>query len=290
MRKFYIIGNGFDINHNLPTNYKYFREYIRVNNPSLEHRISAEFCNFGDEDSKLWNDFENSLSYFDIDYFSSKIDYSLMYQDNIRGEFSDSSWYDTQYNLSEETEIFYELKKMFSDWIGSIEVYNIERKYNFSPSDYFLNFNYTQTLEEAYSIRAGQICHIHGCMGVNIIVGHNIKYSDEFQNLKMDPDGGDLLYNPYNEDFRIEELREIISDRTNSFYKPIKEELIFKLEEWLNKFLNPSEIIVIGHSFGKSDWEYFAYLQERYPDSKWNYNCFDIKTQENLKEMLNTIS
>ena len=55
MRKFYIIGNGFDINHNLPTNYKYFREYIRVNNPSLEHRISAEFCNFGDEDSKLWN-------------------------------------------------------------------------------------------------------------------------------------------------------------------------------------------------------------------------------------------
>ena len=55
-----IIGNGFDLAHNLNTRYSDFMEYLWKNDKEFYDRLTKYIY---DED--LWNDFETALGYFD---------------------------------------------------------------------------------------------------------------------------------------------------------------------------------------------------------------------------------
>lgn len=61
--KLYIIGNGFDLNHGLPTSYWNYRDYLAGNNSFLasnyersEYLQAAEY-----RDDTKWNDVEGGL-------------------------------------------------------------------------------------------------------------------------------------------------------------------------------------------------------------------------------------
>lgn len=49
----------------------------------------------------------------------------------------------------------------------------------------------------------------------------------------------------------------------------------------------PTEIIVIGHFYGKANWQYFQFLNDYFSEAQWTYNYFDTTTKENLERMLN---
>ncbi|MCJ4641886.1 bacteriophage abortive infection AbiH family protein, partial [Klebsiella pneumoniae] len=51
--RLYIIGNGFDIRHGLPTRYKHFKSYVAKNDKELYDAIE-EYIPAGDE----WNELE----------------------------------------------------------------------------------------------------------------------------------------------------------------------------------------------------------------------------------------
>lgn len=311
MTKLFILGNGFDINHGLNTKYGDFRNYLKKSDPQLEYRITEIFDEgllissydnlsvdeFDDEketddsiESKImWNHLEESLSFFDIQFFDEKIDYSLL-GNSFEEEWKDSAWNDVQYELDKETKVFTEFKSSFIDWIDTIDISSNIRWDEISKDDLFITFNYTDTLELLYDIPQASIFHVHGQTGGEVIIGHATKYSDEFHNLKLDPDGNELLYDPYNKDFRIDELREIISNRTDAFYKPIKEELLPQLMTWLDSKGEPNEVIVFGHSYGKVDWEYFKYLRQRFDDKNWCYGCFSATNEKNLAAMLHYLN
>lgn len=59
--RLYIIGNGFDMRHGLPTGYKHFKSYVEKNDQDLYDAIE-EYIPTGDE----WNELENALG--EIDY------------------------------------------------------------------------------------------------------------------------------------------------------------------------------------------------------------------------------
>ena len=59
--RLYIIGNGFDIRHGLPTGYKHFKSYVAKNDQELYDAIE-EYMPAGDE----WNELESALG--EIDY------------------------------------------------------------------------------------------------------------------------------------------------------------------------------------------------------------------------------
>lgn len=54
----YLIGNGFDIHHNIRCKYSDFYEWICVNNPMLENRL---FQVYGLHHNDFWSSFETNL-------------------------------------------------------------------------------------------------------------------------------------------------------------------------------------------------------------------------------------
>ena len=63
--KLYIIGNGFDRAHQLPTSYSDFARYLNEFQPEAYQRIGLLY-NHSDE-NWLWKDYEANLSIIDID-------------------------------------------------------------------------------------------------------------------------------------------------------------------------------------------------------------------------------
>src|SRR3954454_534840 len=62
-QKLFIIGNGFDLHHGIPSRYSDFGKYLASADPSIL-RLIREYL-FVDED--FWNCFETRLATFDSD-------------------------------------------------------------------------------------------------------------------------------------------------------------------------------------------------------------------------------
>ena len=62
--KLYIIGNGFDLWHGLPTAYKCYNRYMMRQNASVHDRIGRIYNRANS--NELWSDYENMLPRLDI--------------------------------------------------------------------------------------------------------------------------------------------------------------------------------------------------------------------------------
>lgn len=84
--KLYIIGNGFDLHHELDTSYFSFGDYLRKKDRDIYDHL-VEFMGFTDlppslsavDKSKhsLWSDFENSLASLDTESVLEEFSYLL---------------------------------------------------------------------------------------------------------------------------------------------------------------------------------------------------------------------
>lgn len=221
MKNLYIIGNGFDLAHSLPTKYSNFKEYLiskyqideeternvfitpayQTNYKGLEvfdeKGFARLFINLIDDvsnDIVNWSDFEDCLGKIDwekildyeynenyiidgnIDIFSNEYNYEW----NRRVDFYSS----IASTIGEGDHI---LTDYFADWIGFIQENYIDSNLNLKKltlfeqindaDSFFINFNYTLTLEKLYNFK--NVFHIHGIAGKrNIVVGHGASNFD----------------------------------------------------------------------------------------------------------------
>lgn len=223
--KLFILGNGFDIKHDLPTRYADFRKYLQASHPKQERLLTEIFEEGSDEDEdKLWSSVEESLSYLTPETMV------LMADDIYLGEdflYSDA--------FCEELEKHYQPLKLLpiylAEWIRSISLTSIYRYAEIDNNSFYLTFNYTETLERIYGIDNNSILHVHGKVGSNLIFGYQENYSEEFSHLPREPKGpSDPIFDPDNADWRVTNTQEFIKDSTGEFYKPIHEKLIPKLK------------------------------------------------------------
>ena len=61
MSKLYIIGNGFDIKHGLPSRYSDFAMYCEQNFGDLYERINKLFTKISKDKDSLWSNFKHAL-------------------------------------------------------------------------------------------------------------------------------------------------------------------------------------------------------------------------------------
>ena len=61
----YIIGNGFDLYHGLPTSYGHFSDYVKEHDNELAELVEKYY--FHKINSDFWSDFEENLSGLDDD-------------------------------------------------------------------------------------------------------------------------------------------------------------------------------------------------------------------------------
>lgn len=272
MSNLYVIGNGFDLFHGFKTSYSDFNEYLNFN--EIDFGDTAEFFEFTVGENGLWRDFENDLGSFDAD---SYFDYHNEI-DATRENFKPSEVYGLEDELANQSEyLVSSIQEAFIEWVGLIEVDAEHRINTFTPSDVFLSFNYTPTLQAVYSIDNAQICHIHGAVSESseLIFGHGLTITQEPE---LDENG--------------ESLRTMFTDAEGNANTPLAmlqkpvHEVISQHEQFFHKLNGIQHIFVLGHSLSDVDLPYFEVISKNNPDAAWKVSFYDDNEQEKLREQL----
>ena len=282
--KLFIIGNGFDIGHNLPTSYWDFRTFlVRVHQNFLnvfEEQYDI-YANMHDEQKKaiLWSRFETNLANIHEDEIISMgtgIEMGLESGD-IGIEDTLYSYFGKQYKYIEKLAVF------LKDWVRTIKIRDcLPRVSSINPSnhDYFITFNYTAVLENIYRISPGNVLHIHGSLREytpDPIIGHGNQ--ERILKIQKQIDEADSLF-----DEKLSSICHVVKDYYTRTLKDIKSHS-YSLRTLLDKKID--EIIVIGHSVEGIDMPYFD-LIDLYTGKakKWIVYCYDMKEAPTKKQSL----
>ena len=180
MKNLYIIGNGFDKHHKIPSGYRDFHGWLNDKNPELVEQID-ELYGYSDD---LWGNFEVELGNLDIPSVASEI-----YSEHPADELSDH--YERTYHagaiVAGDTvgEIYNKIREMFPEWVKSLPAADTCKKIRIDKEDsFFITFNYTDTLLDVYGIPLDDILFIHGrasdSANHHLVLGHG-KSREEIQ-------------------------------------------------------------------------------------------------------------
>lgn len=280
-KSLFILGNGFDIMHKLPTKYADFREYLKktytitkhdeyavptvlINNAgepfALDFEVADFWFNLFDDDIDMgenWSSFEDGLG---------KIIYpDDCFIDSVTDRDGESNILKTaNVNSDISRDIFMIAKsvgKFFSEWIKSVDI-NAERCSEFadllSEDDWVFSFNYTETMEKLYG--HNKICHIHGVVGEELLFGHGRdgRYDDKYHKYLGSED-----YLPL--------VDELFKKNTA---KALKEHYAF-FEALQNDDIR--EVYSIGFSYSDVDMIYIQTIIKCLSGKKVTWYCHDYK-------------
>lgn len=276
MNKLYVIGNGFDLAHGLPTSYQDFHSFLELTPNGINFIESLEQF-YLSSPSNLWSDFEENLGLLSAnDILEEMVQRRYEFNENFDYDSTDDSHI---INFLRD-EYFTELLKFdeyLHRWIVSIDDISVKHiKYELKGNDgIFITFNYTKTLEKVYSIEKKLIHHIHGSVDNSPVMGHGKEYLKYFNEVEQ------------NSDFLLEEFKHKMESIFEMFYKDRKKDVSSFLKEMKKHMITFTseidEIVILGHSLGKIDWPYFEYLQKEYPKSVWSIGYYDTEDLKRKK-------
>jgi hypothetical protein len=292
MKRLIVVGNGFDLSHNLPTQYCNFKCYVKKSDENLYNAL----CQYIDEDL-LWSEFEYALGTIDID--SLREDTSIYLKSYSDDNWSDSYHYDFQYetkrllSFSENNKISDLLSQWLKETISFDNVYPVFEDYFANGDCICLSFNYTNTLERIYNISPNKILYLHGKLDENdtLICGHNEKYDSHMRSLE---DGGGFdLENPKFEE--IEDVRIFEAEKTikNYFERTYKNTItIIKNNiKFFEDCYTLNEIFILGHSLADVDINYFREIAKyASQDCNWNISYHSTRDEKNIKKAMKEIN
>lgn len=257
----YILGNGFDLMHEIPSSYSDFARFCKKKNKSLFDIVNKSFPSLSKNPDNLWSNFEEALG---------TPDYNFMLKEAKKNDIGKIE------NMEKPLGVDYcELRDMMTKWIESlsksIEVTKVSKQMYFDKENaFFLTFNYTNTLEEVYGIPSDICCHIHE--------GYDKTLSVDFVGYNW---GHSKCENEINT-----KLKSLRLDATDVIPHDIKEAVMYfgkryddgnrKLESWMESIPKQvNDIIVMGHSMAEVDYPYFKSICETYPSAKWHIFYFN---------------
>lgn len=265
MSNLFIIGNGFDLAHNLPTKYSDFKSFL-INNyeANLYHLHYAE--GYTDQKGDIlykdrdvagviynlledisndaeWSEFEKCLGLLSYDSLSFEITDVF----DREGDLSHSHTNDNYESIyTDLVGSIKEVPKLFTKWISSVDIIDVTPIVSFyslidQESDIFLTFNYTTTLEDVYEV--DNVVHIHG----------NILTSDNYNDIIF----GHGEDRNYPEESRYHIINESESSIHEAFRKNTQKIIDYHSYFFSNlKNDNITAIYSHGFSFGSVDMPY----------------------------------
>lgn len=297
MSSLFIVGNGFDIAHGIPTKYSEFRSFVIQNYPeALELRDEVvyleDFENIDPNEfaaeillnamdkaaGEDWNNFEDALAYINFDNKfplpnhkeneTDEEDQQLMQQYLLCMDVLTSGFI----NCSKIWQDFFRL------WIKEIQYAIDQGRYHpkdkllklFSDQEMqFFSFNYTKTLQELYGVK--KVIHIHNRVGQKLIFGHD----------KSDEVG--LYKNSDSEDVPI-----ICSSFLDEMVLSFKKDTVSPLKKYSKFFKSLSNSIdrvySYGFSYGKVDSVYIKEIINRISENAtWFFTEHEASNHEALR-------
>lgn len=268
---------------------------------------------------------EDYIEFLDVDEITSYIisSYGLDKYGHVAYHgYEEENIKELLHELQDITKLILDLETDFKEYLKTNIKYEIDviekyLKLNFENS-LIVSFNYTSTLEKVYNIKNVQ--HIHGSIDDNIKIGYNsdvsifntntenlnypkyeeiiveskhdlveryIRYDDELD--EYGNPTGNVHENPVRLDFH-NRVKDDITTKNNQIKTEIKlnDKSLFNMrQEVVNliKGLTFKEIVIIGHSLGEMDHDFFDLIFEKSNNIKCGY--FDCKDLQNKRLIAN---
>lgn len=268
-RHLYIIGNGFDLHHFIPSKYEHFRAWLEENDEDTLYRIEEIL---GTDGPAWWNEFETNLGRgFAVKLYAESVAFQN-HPDYGSDDYRDRDLYVAEYEVEQNVgELVNDLRCDFQEWASLLptgdggRVVKMETK-----KSCFLTFNYTLTLEKLYNVPSKQILHIHGhALDKNtIIVGHGRDYSSFRNELDDDlpepPDDlnseeyerwYDEVVSEYSDDYPTSQAKDAAAFTMVKLRKDV-EGIIAKNKDFFKSLHDIGVIHIYGFSFAEVDIPY----------------------------------
>lgn len=291
----YIIGNGFDLHHDIKSSYRNFRNWLYENNSSVILDIEEAY-GYCDED--WWSDFENQLGSLDILEYASNI--ANENTPDLTSDHCDRMWNDAQIEVEQNLDGLYrDLRNCFRDWILQLNPPREDKMIELiRENSCFLTFNYTKTLEKLYNIPSIQILHIHGCIDDNeeFVLGHGIDV-DELRNM--------LLVNdpvpPCENDLEEYEQWKMEMEQEHPFHQQLAEDaaihgvasqkkpvekLLQQYKYFFDSLNEVTHVHIYGMSFSEVDAPYLNKVANMAQNAKWEISDYNSKCQIQINNFI----
>lgn len=282
-RTLYIIGNGFDIHHGLDTWYSSFGLYLQDKYSSIYDHL-VEYIGMPELDSEdkqtlyaqEWNEFEKSLANL---YYEEIIDEHREYaanpaSDDYHKDLGAIEIYVSEIRDNLTTELF----KSFKEFIRQVDYPNLQndKRLSLKYKARFLNFNYTRSLQEYYSIPDSNILFIHKQAETNdeLVLGHGFEpdsfipkepemplgLSDEEEQEWIDHQA-----NMY--DISVEFGKNALLEYFKKSFKD-SNTIIEENNQYFESLRTTERVIIFGHSLAQVDEKYIQKI-----NAKVSSNC-----------------
>lgn len=255
--KLYLIGNGFDIAHDLPSCYKCFCEFMRNHHPNDYERMGRWFDN---NPAQLWSDYENMLAKLKIEFLVERNVDTWVKLENYQIE----NAFDTEFSG---------LKSHFHEWVlATLTGLKTSNVFDLKPTDLYITFNYTNTLETVYGIGRHRILYIHGDTVNNVVmqpvVGHGVSEDEIEKEVDQCRPRIEKLVQEAVERQKVNvswwEKSDEICNELKTFLKGLRKDVeeIMSLEsDFFDKIGERkdeiTDVVILGHSLADVDAPYF---------------------------------
>ena len=278
--KLFILGNGFDIAHQLNSKYSDFKNFLEkynpeiiksdMPNPAIRLKNGKLYCERKNAANIIWHLIDNAERHLINDIYSEniewkhieesmgKLDYTECFDNyfgswNYEDDCPKYAWehsLENQYRSLQIAAAVLQIPYFFNTWVNQIDITDTKKKTDFdklvSNEDFFITFNYTDVLESVYHYE--NIWHIHGQKGnKKLIFGHG--------NLDFDyEDYEKILYGSAS----------VLNNIHDALFKDV-EAIISKNSSLWKKLREVTSIYTYGFSYSDVDLPYIAKIIESCP-------------------------
>lgn len=270
MKNLYLIGNGFDKHHDIPSGYWDFHEWLKKNDSELVDQIDE----FYDYNGDLWGNFEVELGSLDVVEKATEI-----YQEHPADPMSDH--YERSFHegaiVAGDTigEIYNKILEKFPDWVKQLPAANASKQITLQDNSYFITFNYTETLVDLYEIAEKDILFIHGRAKNDrfLVLGHGKSEQQVVKEAEKD----------FDEDTEVAYIQTVqaIEQQLGKIRKKT-EKIIAKYQPVFTSFKQVDSIYAYGLSMSEVDTPYFKEIIIHIDTSKvkWHIDAFGKTADE----------
>ena len=266
----YIIGNGFDLHHGIPSAYSSFGQFLADHDPETANLVEQYFS----VDKDFWSEFEERLADFNSELLIDDAQQFLVSYG--ADDWSDAYHHDYQYELDRVvSRISNTMRERFAEWIRQLRIPQTPLpssvQLNIDPKATFLNFNYTPSLQRLYGVSDSHILHIHGAAidpESSLVLGHG------WEPPNLDPYRFES--EPENADMRVIEGIQIVDDYFKKTFKPTSS-VLQSNDAFFQNLRNVREIRVMGHALASVDRPYFDRVIQSIEanDVRWKVSYYE---------------
>lgn len=276
----YIIGNGFDLWHGIPSSLGAFKQYVLDVDDDI-HRDVEDYLPAGED----WCDLEMALAELDADMLADNFGHFMASYGSE--DWSDSGHHDFQYEVGNVVErLSTGLRTRFAGWVRALPIPTPataqRRLVTVDRQAVFLSFNYTRTLSSLYGVDPSRVLHIHGRADEadeELVLGHAWNPRSR-RSLNDRPDIEEI-------DTRLMEANGIIDEYFSDTFKR-SDELIARNRPFFDALGTIEQVVVLGHSLSPVDAAYFQALlrQLGVASALWTVACRSVQEWQSKEQRL----